>query len=96
LARCAWQQAHAPYYGTDPIADAVAFFSDGRQSLAGRQKGFTAITRNRTRRQLNGNVSAWLTAVEGLGAVHARLRRVLRENTPALEILRSEDGPGTL
>jgi DNA adenine methylase len=96
LARCEWQQAHAHQYGADTVADAVAFFVDCRQSLAGRQKGFTAITRNRTRRRMNGNVSEWLSAVDGLPAVHARLRRVLVENKPALQIIKSEDKPGTL
>jgi DNA adenine methylase len=96
LARLAWEHAHAHHYGQDPVADAVAFFVDCRQSLAGRQDCFTAITRSRTRRQMNGNVSEWLGAVEGLAAVHARLRRVLIENKPALEIIKREDGPGTL
>jgi DNA adenine methylase len=45
---------------------------------------------------MNGNVSEWLSAVDGLPAVHARLRRVLIENKPALEIIRREDGPNTL
>jgi DNA adenine methylase len=96
LARSEWEQAHAHEYGADPVGDAVAFFVNCRQSLAGRQNSFTAITRNRTRRQMNGNVSEWLSAVDGLAAVHARLRRVLVENKPALEIIKKEDGPGTL
>jgi DNA adenine methylase len=96
LSRSEWRRAHDHQHGADPIADAVAFFVDCRQSLAGRQKSFTAITRNRTRRQMNGSVSKWLGAIEGLPAVHARLRRVLVENKPALEIIRTEDGPATL
>jgi DNA adenine methylase len=96
LARPEWEQAHEHEYGADAVADAVAFFVNCRQSLAGRQNSFTAITRNRTRRHMNGNVSEWLSAVDGLAAVHARLRRVLVENKPALEIIKSEDGPGAL
>src|SRR5262249_52529359 len=88
--------AHAHTYGRDPVADAVAFFVDARQSLAGRRTGFTAVTRGRTRRGINGNVSEWLGAVEGLAAVHARLRAVLLENRPALDVIRQHDGPGTL
>jgi hypothetical protein len=34
--------------------------------------GFTAMTRTRTRRERNGNVSEWLSAVDGLTDVHAR------------------------
>jgi DNA adenine methylase len=45
---------------------------------------------------MNEQASAWLTAVEGLPAVHVRLRRVVVLNRPALAVLRSQDGPGTL
>jgi DNA adenine methylase len=96
LARAGWQEAHDHVYGADPVAGAVAFFVNCRQSLAGRQAGFTSITRNRTRRGMNGNASEWLSAVEGLPAVHARLRRVVVENMDALRLIPREDGPGTL
>jgi DNA adenine methylase len=96
LARQEWEKAHAHPYGADPVADAVAFFVDCRQSLAGRMKGFTPLTRSRTRRGMNGNVSEWLTAVDGLADVHARLRRVALENMPALDFIRREDTPDTL
>lgn len=97
FSRPGWDEAHAhdhDDHGTDPVADAVAFFIDVRQSRAANRKGFTAITRSRTRRTMNGNVSEWLGAVEGLGAVHARLKRVLIECQPALEIIMREDTPG--
>jgi DNA adenine methylase len=96
LSRPHWDEAHAHPYGADAVTDAVAFFVNARQSLAGRQKGFTSITRNRTRRGMNGNVSEWLSAVDGLPAVHARLRRVVIENMDALRLIPREDGPGTL
>jgi DNA adenine methylase len=96
LSRVAWEAAHAHQYGQDGVDDAVAFFIDCRQSLAGRMKGFTSITRNRTRRGMNGNASEWLSAVEGLAEVHARLRPVVLENRPALGLIRRHDGPGTL
>jgi DNA adenine methylase len=96
LSRRAWDAAHAHAHGTDPIADAAAFFVDCRQSLAGRRKGFTSPTRTRTRRGRNGNVSEWVGAVEGLPEVHARLRgRVFFENMPAVELIRREDTPAT-
>jgi DNA adenine methylase len=79
------------------VTCAVAFFICCRQSLAGRMKGFTALTRNRTRRGMNGNVSEWLGAVEGLPAVHQRLRSVaIVGPRPALDVIRREDGPRTL
>lgn len=75
--------------------DAVAFFVRCRQSLAGRMKGFTGVTRTRTRRGMNNEVSAWLTAIEGLPAVHERLKRVLILNRPADVVIKGQDGPDT-
>jgi len=40
--------------------------------------------------------SEWIGAVDGLTVVHARLRPVVIENLPALDLIRREDGPGTL
>jgi DNA adenine methylase len=97
LSRAEWEAAHAhPQDGKDSVADAVAFFVDCRQSRSGLMKGFTPLTRNRTRRGMNGNASEWLSAVDGLAAVHARLRRVVLENLPALELIRKHDGARTL
>lgn len=59
-------------------------------------KGFTPITRSRTRRGMNGNVAEWLTAVEGLPEVHSRLIRVLIENMDANALIKREDTPDTL
>jgi DNA adenine methylase len=96
LARTEWVEAHAHEYGQDSVADAVAFFVNCRQSRSGLMTSFTSVTRNRTRRRMNGNVSEWLGSVEGLPEVHARLRRVLIEKMPALELIKREDTPGTL
>jgi DNA adenine methylase len=97
LSREEWEAAHSHHHdGKDPVADAVAFFVDCRQSRSGLMKGFTPLTRTRTRRRMNGNVSEWLTAVDGLADVHARLRRVCIENMLALPLIRREDTPGTL
>jgi DNA adenine methylase len=81
---------------SDPVQRAVWFFVACRQSLAGRMKGFAPLSRNRTRRGMNEQASAWTAAVDGLAAVHARLRRVAVLNRPAVEVIRSQDGPGTL
>jgi DNA adenine methylase len=78
------------------IERAWAFFVLCRQSLAGRMKSFTGITRTRTRRGMNNEVSAWLTAIEGLPQVHERLKRVLILNRDALEVIESQDGENTL
>ena len=79
-----------------PVARAVAFFVHCRQSLAGRMAGFTGVTKTRTRRGMNNEVSAWLSAVEGLPGVHARLKRVLILNRAALDVIAGQDGPQTL
>lgn len=78
------------------VERAVSFFIRCRQSLSGRMKGFAGITRNRTRRGMNEQVSAWLNCIDGLPEVHARLKRVLILNRDALDVIRSEDGPRTL
>jgi DNA adenine methylase len=95
LARQAWEEARDahPY---DPVDDAVAFFVNNRQSLAGRMTSFTAWTRTRTRRGMNGNVSEWVGAVDGLPEIHARLRRVGLDCLPALTFIQKEDTPQTL
>jgi len=96
MARQEWEEAHSHSYGNDSVSDAVAFFVDCRQSRSGLMNGFTSVTRNRTRRRMNGNVSEWLSAIEGLPEVHSRLSRVLIESMPALELIKREDTPGTL
>jgi DNA adenine methylase len=96
MARMEWEEAHDHKYGLDPVDDAVAFFVDCRQSRSGLMTGFTSVTRSRTRRGVNGNVSEWLTAVEGLPQVHDRLRRVLIERMPAVALIKREDTPATL
>jgi DNA adenine methylase len=75
---------------------AVAFFILCRQSVAGRCKVFAPLSRNRTRRGMHEQASAWLAAIEGLPEVHERLRRVVVLNQPAIDVIRSQDGPDTL
>lgn len=82
--------------GADPVDRAAWFFVHCRQSLAGRRNAFAPLSRSRTRRGMNEQASAWQTAVEGLPAVHARLMRVAILNRPALEVIRSQDGPDAL
>jgi DNA adenine methylase len=92
-----WEEAgmfDAPLNDTTELA--VRFFIRCRQSLAGRMKSFTGITKTRVRRRMNNEVSAWLTAIEGLPAVHERLKRVLILNRDALDVIRTQDGPETL
>jgi DNA adenine methylase len=91
-----WRDANIEMEATGEVDRAVDFFIVARQSLAGRLDTFAPLSRTRTRRQMNEQASAWLGAVDGLPAVHARLRRVVVLNRPALEVIESQDGPHTL
>ena len=82
--------------GQTPVAKAVAFFTVCRQSRAGQMDSFAPLSRNRTRRAMNEQASAWMTAVEGLPEVAARLKRVVILCNDALKVIRGEDGPNTL
>jgi DNA adenine methylase len=96
FSEAAWQESNDLIKHPDPVDRAVGFFVLCRQSLSGRMRCFAALTRNRTRRQMNEQASAWLNAVDGLPAVHARLRRVAILNRPALQVIKGQDGPKTL
>lgn len=96
FAEDAYDWASLPGSGEGGVEKALVFFIRCRQSLSGRMKGFTAITRNRTRRGMNEQASAWLNCIEGLPAVHERLKRVVILNRPALEVIKQQDGPRTL
>lgn len=78
------------------VAAARDFFILCRQSMSGRMKGFAPLTRNRTRSGMNEQASAWINAIEGLPAIHARLRRVVILNDDACKVIKQQDGPRTL
>ena len=82
--------------GGDPVIRAAAYFTLVRQSLAGRKDTHAGITRTRLRGGRNGDVNAWWSAVEGLGAAHERLRSVRVLCRDALDVIRSEDTEATL
>ena len=85
-----------PFKLIRPVTRAIAFFVRCRQSLAGRMEDFAPLTRNRLRRNMNEQASAWLTCVEGLPAVHARLKRVVILDRDAIDVIRQQDGKDTL
>lgn len=86
----------SPQQSQDQIERAWAFFVWCRQSRAGQFKDFATLSRTRTRRKMNEQASAWITCVDGLPAVHARLRRVVILNRDALDVIRQQDGEQTL
>ncbi len=82
-------------YGTN-VERAVRFFILARQSRQGLMKDFATLSRNRTRSNINEQVSAWLNVVEGLSDVHQRLRNVVILNQSAIDVIRTQDGENTL
>ncbi len=83
------------HLGQNPVSRAVSFFILCRQSLAGRMKSFATISRNRTRRGMNEQASAWLSSIEGLQEVHERLRRVVVLCDDAVRVIKSQDSKNT-
>lgn len=94
MSRNEWESADYTLDGPDIVNRAVSFFVWCRQSYGGNCGSFTAPTRSRLRRGMNGNVSEWIGAVDGLPDVHARLRSLFIENIPAIELIPREDKPG--
>lgn len=94
-ARCVVESSPIPD-GFDPVTAAAWFFVLNRQSMAARMECFTPLSRTRTRRGMNELPSAWLTAIEGLPIVHARLKRVVILSRSAIDVIRQQDGEKTL
>jgi DNA adenine methylase len=93
-----WQEAEGrmmPRQERD-VEAAAAFFVRCRQSRAGGFKVFATLSRNRTRRRMNEQASAWLGSIEGLADVHERLKRVVVLCDDALKVMRQQDGERTL
>ena len=90
-----WRDA-AEFDLRNGLDSAVAFFIRARQSRQGLMKDFATLSRNRTRRGMNEQASAWITAVDGLPEIHARLRRVVILCRDALGVIRQQDGEHTL
>jgi len=92
-----WREAKQSIQASQEDAWAAAcFFIRCRQSRAGTFKDFATLSRRRTRRGMNEQAAAWLSAIEGLPAVHARLKRVVILNRGALTVIPQQDGPETV
>lgn len=88
-----WPEEYDPL--ENMVECAARFFVKYRQSRQGLGKDFATLSRNRTRRGMNEQVSAWLSAVEGLPEAHERLIRVVILNDDALKVIKQQDGPKT-
>lgn len=82
----------------EPALSAANFFIVARQCMAGRlnKPCFAPLTRNRTRGGRNEQANAWLGCVEGLPAIHERLRSVVVLNDHAPKVIKQQDGDKTL
>jgi DNA adenine methylase len=90
-----YERANAQEHGSPELA-AWAFFIRCRQSRQGLCKDFATLTRNRVRRGMNEQASAWWTAIDGLDDVYRRLQRVVILNADACDVIRQQDGLNTL
>lgn len=80
----------------DYVVRAIKFFIKYRQSRQGLGKDFATLSKNRTRRGMNEQVSSWLSAIDGLPEIHKRLRRVLILNKNAIDVISEQDSSNTL
>jgi DNA adenine methylase len=83
-----------PPNNPEAVRRAWAFFVINRQCRQGLMKDY-AIPTSRTRRGMNENVSAWLSAIDGLPDVHSRLKRVEIWNTNAIDFILKLDSKDT-
>ena len=91
-----WELADDMSSSENTVTRAIGFFIRCRQSRAGTFTSFATLTRKRTRRGMNEQASAWLSTIDGLPEVHARLKRVVILNHDALQVIKQQDGEQTL
>jgi DNA adenine methylase len=89
-----WPDARIPA-GVERVKRAAWFFIQNRQSRQALGRDFATPT-SRLRRNMNEQVSAWLTAVEGLPEFHARLKRVEIWGDQAAIVIKKLDSAETL
>lgn len=94
FAKPVWEEAVVSQ-ADGPVDVACNFFIRYRQSRQGLGKDFATMSRTRTRRGMNEQVSSWLSAVEGLGEAHTRLSRVAIYSEDAVSVIRREDDSDT-
>lgn len=95
MSKLTWEQA-TECDSDDPIERACAFFVRYRQSRQGLGKDFATMSRTRTRRGMNEQVSSWLSAIDGLPDAHERLKRVVIYSESAVKVIKREDDATSL
>jgi len=94
FAKPVWEGAVKCESGNN-IDMAIAFFVRYRQSRQGLGRDFATMSRTRTRRGMNEQVSSWLSAIDGLRDAHERLSRVVTYCEDATQLVQREDDPNT-
>ena len=94
FAKPVWENA-VQSQSDDPIDIASNFFIRYRQSRQGLGRDFATMSRTRTRRGMNEQVSSWLSAIDGLAEAHERLRRVVIFCEDATSLIHREDDQST-
>lgn len=94
FAKPVWEESLTPT-SVEPVERACAFFVRYRQSRQGLGRDFATMSRTRTRRGMNEQVSSWLSAIEGLPEAHARLSRVAIYCEGATTLIKREDDTNT-
>lgn len=78
-----------------PVNRAFWFFVQVRMSRQALGRSFATLSKSRTRGGINEQAAAWLSAVELLPEIHARLRSVVVLCRPAVEVIAAEQSPDT-
>jgi DNA adenine methylase len=90
---CDWNKERGD---VDSVDVAVAYFIMCRQSREGKCKAFATLSRNRTRKNVNEQASAWFSSIEGLDYVYHRLRNVVILCEDGVDVIKQQDGINTL
>ena len=95
LSQVEYQEACHKYGLGNEVERAKRFFIRYRQSRQALGKDYVTPTR-RTRRKMNEQVSAWLTAVDGLAVAHEPLRKVEIRSMDATKFIARYDHKNAL
>lgn len=96
LDQSVWAVAESSQSAGDPVVRAFHFFVRSRQSRQGIGRDFATLSRNRTRGGRNEQANAWISCIDGLRAIHERLRSVVILCDDAIKVIQSQDGDRTL
>ena len=80
----------------DPIERTARWFVNARQNFGGDMRGGWGFTKTASNRGMAQTTSAWLSTLDSLPEVHARLQQLQIDCGPWDDVLTRYDGPGSL